>query len=68
MSQVRLSALDTRKGTRTIEKRTPGGFAFRSSSKGPRGLEGTGDFGNDNARHLERGSGNEIDLQIDVLR
>ena len=67
MSHVRLS-LWTRKGTRTIEKRSPGGFAFWSSSEGPRGLKGTGEFGNDNARHLERGPGNEIDLRIDVLR
>ena len=66
MSHVRLSAW-TRKGTKAIEKRTLGGFAFRSSSQGPRGLKGTGDFGNDNARHLDRGPGNEIDLQIDVL-
>ena len=37
-------------------------------AKASAGLKGTGDFGNDNARPLERGPGNEIDLQIDVLR
>ena len=44
----------TRKGTKTIEERTPRGFAFWSSLEHPGGLKLTGDLRDENTGHLER--------------
>ena len=54
MSHVLGCLLWTRKGTGTIEKRTPRGFAFKSSHEGLVGLKRTGDLGDENTGHLER--------------